>query len=410
MTALPALRPVEMAPVEQDGQPYICLYDPAGYVDDQIVLSPHAFFVAASLDGHRDIQGVQRAFAQQFRGAMVDGGQVREIVAYLDDHGFLQSPRFDSIRERVVQTYRDAPVRPAYFAGRSYPADPDALRAEIDGYFFLEGGPGAGIDPAAAGDGHAPCMVIPHIDFGRGGHVYAHGYKQLHARGKPDTVIVFGVAHQGAPHPFVLTDKDFETPFGVVRVDREIIAAIAAAAEWDPFGCEILHRTEHSVEFHAVMLSYLYGSNVKIVPVLCAQFDDDPHVTNPDNLARVTRFLDACRAAAHDSNKRVAVIASADLAHVGKRFGDSFDIDEAVIQRVAKRDEQDLAHVIDPAPAAFYKSVMRDRNKRNVCGLGCIYAALKTVEGRVDSGNLLAYDYAHDPAGGIVSFVSIELV
>ena len=30
----------------------------------------------------------------------------------------------------------------------------------------------------------------------------------------------------------------------------------------DPYAYEMVHRTEHSIEFQAVMLSYLYGSAV----------------------------------------------------------------------------------------------------------------------------------------------------
>jgi hypothetical protein len=50
---------------------------------------------------------------------------------------------------------------------------------------------------------------------------------------------------------------------------------------------------------------------------------------------------------------------------------------------------------------------MKDVNARRVCGVNCIYAALKTVEGSVEPGKLIHYDYAPDPAGGIVSFASV---
>ena len=53
---------------------------------------------------------------------------------------------------------------------------------------------------------------------------------------------------------------------------------------------------------------------------------------------------------------------------------------------------------------------MKDLNQRKVCGLGCIYAALRSVEGTVSAAELLDYDYAPDPAGGIVSFASVQLM
>ena len=62
-------------------------------------------------------------------------------------------------------------------------------------------------------------------------------------------------------------------------------------------------------------------------------------------------------------------------------------------------------HALDAGKV--YGSVMKDRNERNVCGLNCIYAAIKSLEGVVQKGEPLHYDYAHDPAGGIVSFASV---
>jgi AmmeMemoRadiSam system protein B len=165
---------------------------------------------------------------------------------------------------------------------------------------------------------------------------------------------------------------------------------------------------EHSIEFQAVMLAYLFGPRVKIVPILCSMFSEDLDPPRPAELLPVRRFLDACRQLAA-SRPAVSVVAGADLAHVGPRFGDPFDVDDDLIRRVAGRDREDLAEVTRMAPDAFYASVMKDGNERKVCGLGCIYAALKTVDGCASGGDVLHYDYAHDPAGGIVSFASIQL-
>ena len=95
---------------------------------------------------------------------------------------------------------------------------------------------------------------------------------------------------------------------------------------------------------------------------------------------------------------------------MGKRFGDDFDIHKEIIDRVAERDREDLQHACSGDAVAFYRSVMRDGNERRVCGLNCIYSALKAagLDGR--DGEMLHYDYAHDPAGGIVSFADILFI
>lgn len=311
---------------------------------------------------------------------------------------------------RVQDAFLAAPSRPAFLAGRSYPDDPTELRNFLDEQFLREGGPGHELNGAQTDAPHLPGLIVPHIDLHRGGHSYAHGYERMHQCGRPDTVFIFGVAHMAEPVPFILTRKDFETPLGTLKTDAECLDRLEEACDWDPYAYELSHRTEHSIEFHALMLAYLYGSDVKIVPILCSMFSDDPYLSKPAELDSVQKFLAACRECVDSPNKRVCVIAAADLAHVGRRFGDEFDIDESVVKHVAERDTEDLAYVLSMQPEDFFASVMKDDNERKVCGIKCIYAALHTLEGKASKGEALHYGYAHDPAGGIVSFASIALV
>jgi AmmeMemoRadiSam system protein B len=169
----------------------------------------------------------------------------------------------------------------------------------------------------------------------------------------------------------------------------------------------MVHRTEHSIEFQAVMLSYLFGPDVRIVPILCGTFGSETGGAAPADIGAVTSFLDTCRDIVATLGKRVSVIAGADLAHVGQRFGDAFEISEAIVQQVAVRDREDLSYVTAGDADGFYRSVMQDRNQRRICGLNCIYASLKTVVSDGAEGTLIHYDYAHDPAGGMVSFADI---
>jgi len=211
--------------------------------------------------------------------------------------------------------------------------------------------------------------------------------------------------------PFILTRKHFETPLGLVRTDRDLVERIAGACEWDPFEYEIAHRAEHSIEFQAVMLAHLFGEDIHIVPVLCSSVaaEDDPQAV-ARHLGLMSSFLSACRNVVAEGGDAVTVIAGADLAHVGVRFGDEFEVDDAVLAHIDARDEEDLAHVCAMDADAWYRSVMKDKNERRVCGLNCIHAALKSVEGIAQSGQLLHRGHAPDPAGGVVSFAAVALV
>jgi AmmeMemoRadiSam system protein B len=408
--ALPALRYVDAFPVEHQGQQYICLRDPEGVVEEQIILTPPAFFIACQLDGRNDIVDIQYAFAKQFGGHVLLSDDIHRIVTYLDENGFLQTARFAELQQRIVDKFTQSAVRPAYLAEKAYPGEPGQLRTFLDHFFVRDGGPGAWSGTSRRQAPPARCLIAPHIDFHRGGHSYAHGYWHFCQQGQPTTVFIFGVAHASPPVPFLLTKKHFATPFGVLETDQEIVRRLESVCTWDPYEHEMVHRTEHSIEFQAVMLSYLYGSAVRIVPILCASFGAPLELSPLVPLPEVETFLDVCRDMVDAASGQVSVIAGADLAHVGRRFGDPFDIHDGVVRQVEARDREDLQHALVGDATGFYQSVLRDWNKRRVCGINCIYAALKTVDGAGGRGAMLHYDYAHDPAGGIVSFTNVLFV
>jgi hypothetical protein len=407
--ALPALRNVDGGPIKHQGETLFYLRDAEGFVPEPLVLSPAAYFIASCLDGSRDLVDIQHLFARMSHGTLIMSDDILKVVNQLDESGFLVSDKFLAIRDQVVAQFTQSPARAAYGAGNSYPKDPDELRKFLDGCFTREGGPGATLGTSPGKGKPVRCVIAPHIDFQRGGHIYAHGYLRMYQREKPDVAFVFGVAHGGGSVPFILTRKHFETPLGVMRTDQEIVDRIAAACPWDPYEGEILHRAEHSIELQVVMLARLYGTALRIVPILCGQLVPDPAQEHPDDAEGVASFLATCREVAASPENRVAVIAGADLAHVGRRFGDPFDISPAIVRKVEHRDREDLAFVTAADPSGFYRSVMKDGNVRRICGHGCIYAALKTVQGMVRRGEILDYGYAPDPAGGIVSFMSAVL-
>ena len=199
----------------------ICLFDPEGYVEARIILSPVAFFIATQLDGQNDVKDIQLAFARRAGGTILPSDGIRQLVAQLDEQGFLVSERFAAIQAEVRNTFAQSPARPAYAAGKSYPDEPGELRAYLDEFFDADDGPAA--RPDAPGNGPPPRgLIAPHIDFGRGGRAYAHAYGRLYATGKPRKAVIFGVAHKGGSTPFILTRKDFDRGLRYMRLRGDL--------------------------------------------------------------------------------------------------------------------------------------------------------------------------------------------
>lgn len=407
MSDAPRLRAIEAVPVEHEGEQYVALRDPAGYTPSVLMLAPALLEVVALFDGDHPIVDIQAELMKR-HGELVTREHLEKLVTALDEHGFLDSFAFAARRAAIDGAFLSSPSRPATHAGGAYAGEPDALRAAMDGFFTSPDGPGAirsydwpGSRPGVRG------LVAPHIDFHRGGPAYAWAYRDLAERGDAELFVIFGTCHAGMGDPFALTRKDFDTPLGPARVDREFVDALAARARQDCFGSELAHRNEHSIEFQAVFLQYLYAGrrDITVVPVLTS-FVHEALVRGrrPEDDARVRAFLDALTETAAASRRKVTYIAGADLAHMGTRFGDPEPISPAELETIGREDRAMLEHVEAGDADGFFESVRRDNDRRRICGLSPIYALMRALGGA--RGALRRYGQWPDPAG-VVTFASV---
>ena len=402
---LPRLRQVDAFPVEHEGKRCIALRDPAGYTDAVVLLPRLLLEIVSLFDGQHSLLDIQAAVMRR-HGQLVPHEKIEEIAGALDAQGFLDSPGFAERRAAVDREFLDAPARPASHAGGAYPVDPDELRATFDAFFAPPTGPGP-IDGAGAAGEAVRAVIAPHIDFHRGGPAYAWAYRELAERGDTDLFVVFGTCHAGMEHPFALTRKDYASPLGPAPVAREFVEALAARAGQDCFGAELAHRSEHSIEFQAVFLRYLYAGRreVEIVPVLTSFAHEAlAQGRQPDEDPRIPRFLDALAETIATSGRRVAFIAGADLAHMGPRFGDPEPVSREELARIGREDREMLSAVEAGDAAAFFESVARDDDRRRICGLSPIYTLLRALGG--GRGTLRRYGQWPDPQG-VVTFASV---
>ncbi|MGH7392258.1 MAG: AmmeMemoRadiSam system protein B [Candidatus Rokuibacteriota bacterium] len=405
MSDTPRLRNVEAFPVEHEGRSFVALRDPAGYTAAVLMLPAPVVEIVALFDGRHTITDIQAELMRR-HGETVSPGDLQRLVDSLDEHGFMDGERFTALRERTDGEFLAASSRPASHAGGAYPDEPDDLRAAMDGFFTHADGPGR-IDGVGASAPPVRGLIAPHIDFHRGGPAYAWGYRPLGERCDADLFVILGTCHAGMRDPFALTRKDYETPFGSAATDRDFVEALARRAGQDCFGSESAHRTEHSIEFQAVFLRYLFTGrrDFTVVPVL-AGFAHEALAQGraPEADPRVPRFLDALVETIAASRRRVAVVAGADLAHVGPRFGDPEPVSDAELARIEGEDRAMLQAVEAGDAAGFFRAVAADGDRRRICGLSPIYSMLRVLGPR--PGDLRHYGYWPDPQG-VVSYASV---
>ena len=411
--AVPRLRAVESFPVEHEGRSCIALRDPSGYTDAIVLLHGPLLEIVSLFDGEHTVADIQAAVMRR-HGKLVERRHIQEIAEALDAQGFLDSPSFAARRADIDCKFLASPIRPATHAGGAYAGEAAELRAMLDGFFARPDGPGPieAQNPAPEGRGPNPApevrgVIAPHIDYHRGGPAYAWAYRELAERCPADLFVIFGTCHAGMEHPFALTRKDFASPLGAAAVDVDFVEALAQRARQDCFGSELAHRVEHSIELQAVFLRYLFGDrrDVRIVPVLASFAHEAMHRgLRPDDDPRVPRFLDALAETIAADGQRVALIAGADLAHMGPRFGDPEPVGGPELARIEREDTAMLEPVEAGDAQAFFDAVAADGDRRRICGYSPIYALLRSL-GRV-SGRVTRYGQWPDP-NGVVSFASV---
>lgn len=403
----PKLRAVEAFPVEHEGRRFVGLRDPAGYTASVLLLPVEAIEVVSRFDGQHSVRDIQAMLTRR-TGELVYRDTIDRVIEMLDEHGFLDSARFAERKRGVEQEFHDAACRLAAHAGGAYPGDPDALRAAFDRFFEPPAGPGAIASSSALTPGEIlEAVVAPHIDFHRGGPAYAWAYRDVAERCPADVFVVFGSCHAGMPDAFAITRKDYDTPLGPAPVDQDFVEHLIARSPIDLFASELAHRSEHSIEFQAVCLRYLFDDRrpFTIVPIL-ASFAHEAmlHGSVPEHDSRVLGVLDAVVETASACGRRVAFVAGADLAHVGPRFGDPRPLTPADMAQVADEDREMLRAVEEGDPKAFFASVAADGDRRRICGLSPIWSVLYALGGR--RGTVRHYGQTPDPSC-VVTFASV---
>ena len=139
-------------------------------------------------------------------------------------------------------------VRKPAVAGLFYPDDPAELRDDVAAY-LAQATPDNGAPPKA--------LIAPHAGYIYSGSVAASAYARIAGAARTITrVILLGPAHRVAFRGLALPGVDaFETPLGVIPMDKPAIARIASLGQMTDL--PPAHANEHSLEVHLPFLQCL---------------------------------------------------------------------------------------------------------------------------------------------------------
>lgn len=400
----PKLRRLEAYPARQQGRDMVALRDPLGYARNIVLLPPNLYFIASLCDGRRSLRDLQAAYVRRY-GDIITSDQVASLIAELDRKLLLDSDNFRNYKRRLDQEYLALPNRPMVSAGNGYPADPRVLVQQIRTMLMEAGEP----QPLP----EAPlAAVAPHIDLERGWECYGKLYSLIAAsfpRDHQPLVVILGTCHGEMEGPFALTRKNYLTPFGLVETDVGLAEGLAGAAGMDGLGDELSHRSEHSIEIQLPLLCVIFGGadRFRLLPITCNSFHTYvKEGKSPSEDPQVTSFINALKGLLSALEERVFFIASADLAHVGRRFGSLLPLDGVVLSSVLAKDKEMLRSVEEGDAEGFFRYIAAEGDSRHVCGLPPIYTLAKALDGR--KGTLVDHSHWFDPQeGSAVTFAGM---
>jgi MEMO1 family protein len=366
----PKLRVLHIERIDYNG-PHFVLRDPLqlhpGYLLIPEALGP----LLGSFDGRNSYAELQASVTSQL-GAVSGPALLNEILAALDQACLLENHTYHSARSTAITAYRAAAYRPLSMAGHSYPADPAELRKSFDQLL-------AAVPGSAANNTHRG-IFSPHIDYQRGGPIYAQVWQQASTSAQHAKLVILLATDHYSPEPFTLTYQRYATPYGAFDTDPTLVAKLAEAIGPHAFDAELYHRHEHSIELVANWLHHMRnGQPCTLIPILCGSFQRyTQQATNPMNTPHLHAFVTTL--AEIITTHEALVVVSGDLAHVGPAFGDPA-LDPMSEERLVQDDQQILEQFRAGDADQLLATIRQVHDRNRVCGLPPGYIALKALGG-----------------------------
>jgi AmmeMemoRadiSam system protein B len=272
-------------------------------------------------------------------------------------------------------------IRPSPLAGRWYPANPETLADSVDGYIQNA--------PLPEIEGKVIALISPHAGHLYSGPVAGYAFHALQGS-QADLVAILSPFHQFHPAALLTTGHEaYQTPLGVVPVDRESISRIdKRLREASGLGLtEVRRDGEHAVEILLPFFQRALPEGFKLLPIMIRE--QDP------GLMKILGAILADLA----GEKKTLLAASSDLSHFHPA-SEARQLDQTII---------DCIQALDPE--GLYQA--QAKGIGSACGLGPLAAVIwaATSSGDVNA-RVLNYANSGDITGdnnSVVGYASAVL-
>ncbi len=205
---------------------------------------------------------------------------------------FLPFPVYSSVDQETAK------IRKAAYKGSWYPGSKTELERTIQDYFKST--------KAGKSLGDVIALIAPHAGYRYSGQCAAHAYATIMGKDY-DRVFLLAFSHHYPIRGVAVSEYDgYETPLGLVKVDRETCNALLKKNLFT------VHKEaedrEHSIEIQIPFLQTVL-KDFRIVPLMVGSLaSDDDYRAVADSLRKV-------------SDEKTLFIVSSDMTHYGPNYG-----------------------------------------------------------------------------------------
>lgn len=271
-------------------------------------------------------------------------------------------------------------VKKADLAGTWYPSSDKQLSAMFDSYMkdvIIKDIPSDII-----------AVIVPHAGYMYSGPIAAYSFKAI-ADMDIDTIVIVGFSHRRYYDAISVYDRGvFETPFGVLPVDKELAKKLMVSHDKFYFNPKAFDN-ENSVEMLLPFIRYTFrDEEIKIVPIAMGVQSYENCAILSDALVELLKDRD-----------NVLIMASTDMSHY-HNYGEANAIDGLAVKTLESFDEK-----------SFFDKI--SFKKCEACGAGPIVATMMAARGLgADTVKVLKYGNSGDTTGEknkVVGYISAAL-
>ena len=257
-------------------------------------------------------------------------------------------------------------VRKPIVAGMFYEDYEEMLKKQIEDC-FLNKKFGPGSLPGKEKNKKIIGIIAPHAGYQFSGMGQAWAYKEIAESELADTYVILGTNHTGIGGSCTLLE-DFETPFGIVKVDVEFAQKLIDSGFI--IQNKEVHKKEHSIEVQLPFLQFVNkDQEFKILPI--AVSGNSNYELFGKKIIEIAKEL----------NRKICLICSSDFTHFGINYA-YMPFSDNVKENLEKLDNGAI-ELIEKLDAWLFMNYI-DETGATICGrdaIATLISACKAIGG-----------------------------